>query len=241
MRKISILFIAAVFTLGAFAAYAADLTIDEQVNTVATDNAASYLSFKGAIATIQKDQFDPALKRGEGADAVTGASKQMSTEVFNAYRLDVKGKKTIPFGVRGLFLYPVAGDTRANDNLTVTKAADGVILVRYIHRGTAYEFATDKTGKLALPTTGVKMRTIGTTDNKIIGSDFGSSVKDVSWAKVWDSSVPDGKQLGTTKATTGKILADDANSDIYVWGGFLQLSFDGKILKVTGALDAQKK
>jgi hypothetical protein len=240
MRRISVLFIAAVFTLGAFAAYAADLSIDEQVNTVTTDNVNSYLSFKGGIATVQKDQFDPKKVVTEGTDVITGASKQMSTEVFNAYRLDAKGKKTMPGGLRGLFLYAVAGDTRASDNLTVTKAADGVILVRYIHRGTAYEFATDKTGKLALPMA-IKMRAIGTTDNKIIGSDFGSSVKDVNWAKVWDASVPDGKQLGTTTAKTGKILSDEANSDIYVWAGALQLAFDGKILKVSGSLDAQKK
>ncbi len=242
MRKISVAFLALAFVLCAFAVSAADLTIDYQVNTVAADDANNYLSFKGAINSVTKDQFDATKKIQEGADVITGASKLMSTEVFNAYRLDVKGKKTLPAGLRGLFLYPVAGDaTRLSDGLTVTKGADGVILVRTIHRGTAYEFATDATGKLVLPTTAVKMRVIGTTDNKIIHPDFGTNVNNVNWAKVWDASVADGKQISNTTAKTGKIASDAANSEIYAWAGALQFAFDGKILKISGGLDAQKK
>ncbi len=238
MKKI----ILALFILAcAFATYAADLTIDYQANTVAKD-AGNYLTFKGLINSVEKDQFDATKKIQEGADVITGASKLMSTEVFNAYRLDAKGKKTLPAGLRGLFLYAVASDeTRTGDGLKVTKGADGVILVRTIHRGTAYEFATDNTGKLVLPTTAVKMRVIGTTDNKTIHPDFGTKVGDVNWAKVWDSSIADGKQVGNSTVKTGKIATDAANSEIYVWSGALQLSFDGKILKIAGGLDAQKK
>lgn len=242
MRRFSVLFLVVAFSLSALGLFAADLSIDYQVNTTGPDVANNYLSFKGAVGTVTKDQYDPTKTITEGADTITGASKLMSTEVFNAYRTDVQGKKTMPSGLRGLFLYPVAGEpTRLSDGLTVTKAADGVIMVRTIHRGTAYEFVTDKTGKLKLPTTAVKMRVIGTTDNKMFGSDFGTTVADINWAKVWDKSIADGKVIGTSKVKTGKVGTDEANSALFVWAGELQFAFDGKILKITGNLDAKKK
>ncbi|MBE3131320.1 MAG: hypothetical protein IMZ54_11495, partial [Acidobacteria bacterium] len=145
MRKALVLAIGALM-LCALVASAADLTIDMQVNTAAKDYAKNYLTFKGANNAVDKDQFALA------ADGTSGASKLLSTELFNSYRFDVKGKKTMPGGLRSLLLYPVADDgTRTGDNLTVTKAADGVITIRYVHRGTAYEMVTDKSGKLALP------------------------------------------------------------------------------------------
>jgi hypothetical protein len=49
------------------------LTIDYQVNAVAADDANNYLTFKGPVASANKDQFD----------AVSGASKLESTFNFN--------------------------------------------------------------------------------------------------------------------------------------------------------------
>ncbi len=225
----------ALFALTAVALSAADLTIDMQVNTVAKDYAANYLTFKGLVNSVDKDQFAP------GADATSGASKQQSTEVFNAYRFDVKGKATLPGSLRNLMLYAVANDSiRTGDNLTVTKTAAGVIMVRYIHRGTAFEIVTDATGKLTLPVTTIKSRVIGATDNTI-ATDFSSTGKavNVDWKKVWDTGIADGKAVGTAK--TGKVVMDVANSDFFVWTGSYQFAFDGKVLKMTAALDAQKK
>jgi hypothetical protein len=229
--------LAAWLTLSVAGLWAADLSIDLQVNATAQDPN-NYLTFKGGINTVEKDQFVP------GADATSGASKLASTEYFNGYRFDAKGNKTLPGGLRNVFLYAVADDSiRTGDGLTVTKNADGSILVRFIHRGTAFEFVTDKAGHLALPTTAVKSRVIGTTDNKIIHSDFSTTgkVADVNWSKVWDASIADGKQLGTTTVKTGKIVIDAANSDIYVWTGTVQFAFDGNILRAFAALDAKKK
>jgi hypothetical protein len=234
MRTRSVLLIAA-FVLCAFIASAADLTIDMQVNTAAKDYANNYLTFKGANNSVEKDQFV--------ADGTSGASKLLSTELFNSYRFDVRGKKTMPGAVRSLLLYAVADDgTRTGDNLQVSKAADGTITVRYVHRGTAYEIVTDKTGSLVLPTTAVRQRKIGHTDNQI-HPDFSSNGKPsgVDWGKVWSASIADGKQVGSTASKTGKIGPDAAESEFFVLAGALKFSLTGTIFKITGELNAQKK
>lgn len=234
-RKIALLVALSLF-VSAFGLFAADLSIDMQVNVTAKDYANNYLTFTGAPVKVAKDQFVP------GPDAVSGASKLESTSLFNIYRFDIFGGKLLPGGLRSFLLYPVADDgTRTGDNLTVSKDASGVITVRFIHRGTAYEFSTDAKGQLALPTTAVKTRVIGTTDNKTISTDFSSdgTVAKVDWKKVWDASIVDGKQVGSSTVKTGKIGSDVATSNVYVWSGILQFTFDGKILKVTGDLSAK--
>ena len=236
MRTRSVLLIAA-FVLCAFFASAADLTIDMQVNTAAKDYANNYFTFKGGNHSADKDQFVLA------ADGTTGASKLGATELFNTYRFDVRGKKTMPGGLRSLFLYPVADDgTRTGDNLQVSKAADGTIMVRYVHRGTAYEIVTDKTGALVLPTTSARMRKIGHTDNQI-HADFSSNGKPsgVDWAKVWNASIADGKQVGSTTSKTGKITPDVAESEFFAFAGTLKFSLAGNIFKIAGELNAVKK
>jgi hypothetical protein len=142
-----------------------------------------------------------------------------------------------------LFLHAVANDSiRTGDNLMVTKEASGAITVRYVHRGTAYEITTDTSGKVTLPTTSAKKRTIGHTDNTI-HPDFSSTgtTTAVDWKKVWDASIADGKQVGGTASKTGKIMSDIADSTFFVWQGVLQLSLDGTKLKINGSLDANGK
>lgn len=213
------------------------LSIDYQVNAVAADDANNYLTFKGPVASANKDQFD----------AVSGASKLESTLVFNYYRNDIFGKKVLPGGLRGLFLYPIAGDkTRLEDALNVTKLADGSIRVRYVHRGTANEIVTDKTGKFVFPGATVQARKIGYIAGEgpqVISNEFsadGTAAK-VDWAKVWDKSIAGGKVIGATTQKTGDITADVANSELIGYEGALQFTFDGKILKIAGDLKILKK
>lgn len=234
MRTRSVLLIAA-FVLCAFAAAAADLTIDYQVNVAAKDYANNYFTFKGGNHSVEKDQFV--------VDGTSGASKLGSTELFNTYRFDVRGKKTMPGGLRSLFLYPVADDgTRTGDNLQVSKAGNGTITIRYVHRGTAYEIVTDKTGALVLPITTARMRKIGHSDNQI-HADFSKNGKatGVDWAKVWDASIADGKTVGSTTSKTGKIAPDVAESEFFVFAGTLKVTFARNILKIAGELNAVKK
>lgn len=238
MKKIIVLSaMALMVTAFAVAQTTPTLTIDYQVNAVAADDANNYLTFKGPVASSNKDQFD----------AVSGASKLESTFTFNYYRNDIFGKKILPGGLRGLFLYPIAGDkTRLEDALKVTKNADGSILVRFIHRGTAYEVTTGKDGKLAFPGATFKNRKIGYIVGEgpqVISNEFsadGTAAK-VDWAKVWDAKIAGGKVIGTTTQKTGDIVADVANSELVGYAGALQFAFDGKILKVTGELAINKK
>jgi len=235
MKRISIAILALAFLATAAGLSAADLVIDYQMNVSAADDANNYLSFTGKPVSVKKDQFD----------AVTGASKLESTAMFNVYRFDVQGGKALPGGLRSLLLYPVAGDaTRLEDALTVTKDSAGVIMVRFVHRATAYELVTDKSGKFALPGS-VRTRKIGYivgAGPQVLSSDFSSNGKasGVDWKKVWDASIAD-KVIGSTTNKTGPITPDQANSTWYVWTGTLQLSLTGKIFKITGELTAAKK
>ncbi len=234
MRK-QTAFLVVVFALCALALQAADLSIDMQVNVAAADDANNYLSYTGKAGSASKDGFD----------AKTGASTLKSTAMLNAYRTDVQGGKTLPGGLRSLLLYPVAGNpTRVDDNLSAVKNSDGSILVRYVHRGTAYELLTDKAGKFSLPGS-VKTRKIGYIaghDPQVISSDFSSDGKasGVDWKKVWDASIAESAIAGTANKT-GKIAMDEANSTWYVWSGALQFSLDKNILKIKGDLDVKKK
>jgi hypothetical protein len=233
-RKIAL--ISALFLLvAAVGAFAADLTIDYQVNTTAKDYANNFLTFQGKPVSAVKDQFVA------GPDGVSGASKAESTAMFNVYRWDIFAGKLLPGAFRSFLLYPVADDaTRTGDNLTVIKNADGSITVRYIHRGTANEFTTDTKGVLTFPVTTARTRKIATTDNKVVSSDFSSdgTVKGVDWKKVWDATNTGGKQIGTTADKTGAITPDVATSNIYVWAGSLQFTFTNGILTVKGELNA---
>lgn len=215
--------------------FAADLTISTQVNVTAPDYASNFFTFKGLVGASEKDQYV------QSADATSGASKLESTVTFNPYRTDVKGKKLLPAGLRGLFLYGIADfATRTNDALNVSAAPSGVITIQSVHRGTAYKIVTDTKGVLAFPGGSFSMRAIGTTAN-LIHSDFSSSGKvgDIDWGKVWDASVADGKAIGTAK--TGKIAADAPASELFAWEGSLAVSFDGTYLKLSGELNAVKR
>lgn len=235
MKK-TLLLAALIALAGAGFVQAADLEIETQVNVAMPDDANNYFSFKGPVGAVAKDQF-------VAIDAVSGASKLKGTEVFNKYRLDVQNKATLPSGLRGLFLYGLSGNpTRLSDGLTVLKAADGTIVIRMVHRGTAYEISTDKSGIIALPSFSVMMRKIGHTDN-IISTDFSATgkVADVAWVKVWDASIADGKVVGTTASKTGKIGPDLATSNFFYYEGNLKVTFENNILRIKGALDAKKK
>lgn len=241
VKRLSALFL--VLAAAASSAFAAELSIDWQKNVAAQDPANDYFTFKGPSASVDKDRFDPKKVVG----AVTGASQSGSTAAFNVYRSDQGGKTLMPASLRNLFLFSVAADSvRSGDALSAAKAPSGIITVRFVHRGSAYEIVTDAKGQLVLPTTAIKTRKIGLTDNTV-AADFSPTgkVDKLDWAKVWDPNVPDGAEVksadGKSSAKTGKIAADLATSESFVWGGTLQFSFDGKLLKIVAALDQKKK
>jgi len=217
-----------------------DLKIDYQFNVTAPDSG-NYLTYSGPqrFGMADKDVYD----------AVSGASKQKSTALFStAYQVDIAGKAAFPTTVRGLLLYPVQyPQGRTEDNLTVSKAANGVITVQYIHRGTAYRLITDAQGKLSFPKGNNVMRVVGYIVGEgpqVISKDFSSdgTAAKVDWAKVWNASTPSGTAItgpnAPANAKTGALVNDVETSSIFHFAGALQFAFDGKILKINGTLRA---
>ena len=247
MRKLTIALVLLAIAGTAFAQTAPELKIDFQYNVTAADPA-NFFFFTGPVRYMDSGTARYSGSDGKGAvgtpDATSHASKYHSTEIFNHYQYDYAGKKVIPAALRGLFLFAVAVDSqRTLDGLTAVKNADGSIMVRYVHRGTAYEFSTDKAGNIAFPTVGFKMRQIGHTDNAI-HADFSTNGKPagVDWAKVWNTAIVDGKQVGTTASKTGKVAPDMPDPAAVIgYEGALKATFDGKVLKISGTLSIVKK
>ncbi|MBI9108959.1 MAG: hypothetical protein JEZ04_19605 [Spirochaetales bacterium] len=137
-----IILVLAILSIVGVAAFAEDLTIDFKVD-ISGKTRVSYFTFTGPIRymALEQDHFD----------GVTGASLLGSTHIFQPYRNDVLGKKVMPDGLRGLFLYGVAGaDLAKSDKLKASKASNGVITVEYSHRGSDYKIVTDRQGMLSL-------------------------------------------------------------------------------------------
>ncbi|MCL2833975.1 MAG: hypothetical protein FWD78_12455 [Treponema sp.] len=219
---------------------AQDLTVDYQYN-VAADDSGNYLTFAGPqrFGTANKDTFD----------AVTGASKQKSTALFSAsYQTDIAGKAAFPAAVRCVFLYPVDIPTRKiEDNLNVTKAANGVITVQFCHRGTAYRMITDAQGRLSFPKGNYARRVIGYivgSGPQVISRDFSSdgTAAKIDWAKVWNPNTPSNNAItgpnAPATAKTGAFINDWEDSTIFHFAGNLQFLWDGRILKINGSLRA---
>jgi hypothetical protein len=113
------------------------------MNVRAPDPSANY--FKWSVGSLNiNDAFDTA----------TGASKMNSTAQFDTVRYDSATTKqaAIPGGLRSLFLFPVATwETAVSDSLQVA-ASGKMVIIRYVHRGSAYQFQTDANGKLNILT-----------------------------------------------------------------------------------------
>ena len=217
-----------------------DLKIDYQFNTTANDSG-NYLSFSGPqrFETANKDAYD----------AVAGASKQKATALFStAYQTDIAGKAAFPASVRGLMLYPLQyPQGRTEDNLSVTKAGNGVITVQFSHRGIAHRIITDTQGRVVFPRANCAMRVIGYivgAGPQVISRDFSSdgSAARIDWAKVWNPGTPSGKAItgpnAPATAKTGAFTNDWETSTIFHFTGPLQFTFDGAILKINGTLRA---
>jgi len=241
MKKILSLFTASVvFAAGAFAA---DLSVDAKLDLSGKGTASTYLTFSGKLISIEKAQVDPAK-----ADALSAASTLEATEMWNMYRPDVKGSSTMPGGFQHLVKYAVSSSAQHKSDLpTAWKNADGSITIQFLHRGNAFKFTTDATGKLQLPIGDFKTRKIGAppaegTLDSVISTDFSKdgTVAGIDWKKVWDPAVADGTVIaGQANQKTGKILDDKGASKIYLWTGAIQLTLNGTVVTVKGDLNAE--
>ena len=241
MKKILSLFAASVvLTAGAFAA---DLSVDAKFDLSGKDIAGSYLTFSGKLISVEKAQVDPAK-----VDALSAASTQEATEMWNMYRPDVKGSSTMPGGFQHIVKYAVSSAAQHKSDLPAAwKNADGSITLQFIHRGSAFKLTTDTTGKLQLPVGDFKTRKIGMAPaegslDSPISTDFSKdgTVAGVDWKKVWDPAVADGTVIaGQANQKTGKVLDDKGSSKIYLWTGALQVTLNGTIVTIKGDLTAE--
>ena len=215
-----------------------DFRVELQLNVARQDYDNNYLSFIGPIRYIstQRDQFD----------ATTGASKNGSTALFQPYNVDVMNRKAFPAGLRGLFLFAVANDaTRVADAFVASRAADGVITINYVHRGTAYQLVTDRQGRLRFDTPGTfKMRTVGFIQGagpQIISSDFSrdGTAAGIDYARVWDPNVRSNQVIRQGVNTrTGPVAEDKAADDaMFSYTGSLDVILQGDLLRIAGGLN----
>lgn len=114
------------------------LVVDYKMNVKHPSYETNYFNWSFADKKIE-DKFD----------TVTQASMKKTTGEFNAVRYAGRAedkKLTLPAGLRGLFFYAIADWSLAEgDNLQVREAG-GVIKVRFVHHGKAYELTTDANG-----------------------------------------------------------------------------------------------
>jgi len=164
------------------AIFAQNVTIDARFG-IDGPNPSNYFNWSQGNKTV-KDKFD----------ATTGASFAGSTALFNAVRYDAQTtrKAAIPVALRGLVLYPVSDFETATADAFTVSASGKALVVRFVHRGIAYELATDKNGKFDV-LSGAKSAK-GLADN--VGGDFvlkkeflkagGDPAKmaDLDWAKI---------------------------------------------------------
>ncbi|MDR1219868.1 MAG: hypothetical protein LBK73_09705 [Treponema sp.] len=199
--------------------------IDYRMNIAGLD-ANSYFNWNAKNVSVQ-----------DGFDAATGASKAKSTTRFDqvvTYDIPENAAKrtgsTIPGGLRSLFLYPVAADsTRSDDDLTVTANGKQVV-IRYVHRDSAYEIATDANGKLDVLTGCKVARGIATTEDQhsfTLKPEFSKTgqasgnMKDLDWSKT--TLTPDVFNPSATRHYTGALDVAYTNNYLTIKGSLKEV------------------
>ncbi|MDR2446327.1 MAG: hypothetical protein LBD58_03405 [Treponema sp.] len=225
-KRITFGFCAAIVAMVAFVGCGGGAAkIDYRMNIAGLD-ANSYFNWSAKGVSVQ-----------DGFDAATGASKAKSTTRFDqavTYDIPENAAKhtgyAIPSGLRGLFLYPVSADsTRVYDNLTVTANGKQVV-IRYVHRDSAYEIATDANGKLDI-TTGCKAaRGIATTEDQhtfTLKPEFSKTgeasgnMTDFDWSKA--TLAPDVFSANATRHYTGALDVAYENNYLTVKGSLKEV------------------
>ena len=228
MKKLSAYVAASMLFLALPLSFAAadsstDVRIDYRMNVAKADYTANYFNWTVGKQPAVKDKFDTA----------SGASVKGSTKAFNEVRYAEPAadkKAAIPAGLRGLLLYPVSNfDVAQFDNLSVTEKG-GVVTVRFVHRGTAYELTTDKKGNFDVLTGAKIARNVGDNNMNIFtvkpeylkaGGDA-AKMSDVDWSKV-------------------QLVSDTFSPEAaYRYEGTLKFTFKNNVLSITGTLKRSK-
>jgi hypothetical protein len=216
----------------AFSGCGRSAKIDYRMNVAGSDNG-NYFNWSAGSANV-KDALDPSAP---GENGTTGASKAKSTSRFDAavtYDIPSNAAKytgyTMPSGLRGLLLYPVAPDSvRINDKLSVT-ANGKELTIRYIHRDSAYEIKTDSAGKIDVTTACKVARGVGSTEDqhtftlKPEFSKTGSASADMGDFD-WEKAVftPDTFSENATRRYTGSLDTEFASNILTIKGSLKEV------------------
>lgn len=214
-------FISVLLVIAATGLFAQDLRIDFRFN-VEKEDAANYLNWSLGKEVI-KDKYD----------AASGASVAGSTYGFDVVRYDneITKNAALPAALRNLLLFPVSPFGIAiGDNFTVEETKQGLV-IRFVHRGVAYELKTDKKGNYNAVSDARAAR--GLADNVggkfIIKEEFvkagtdGSKGADLDWDKI--TLVPDTRAVSASR-----------------WfEGTLKVKYKKGILTMKGTLEEMKR
>ena len=214
-------FISVLLVIAAAGLFAQDLRIDFRFN-VEKEDAANYLNWTLGKEVI-KDKYD----------AASGASVAGSTYGFDVARYDneITKNAALPAALRNLLLFPVSPFGIAiGDNFTVEETKQGLV-IRFVHRGVAYELKTDKKGNYNAVSDARAAR--GLADNVggkfIIKEEFvkagtdGSKGADLDWDKI--TLVPDTRAVSASR-----------------WfEGTLKVKYKKGILTMKGTLEEMKR
>lgn len=214
-------FISVLLVIAAAGLFAQDLRIDFRFN-VDKDDTANYLNWSLGKEVI-KDKYD----------AASGASVAGSTYGFDVVRYDneITKNAALPAALRNLLLFPVSPFGIAiGDNFTVEETKQGLV-IRFVHRGVAYELKTDKKGNYNAVSDARAAR--GLADNVggkfIIKEEFvkagtdGSKGADLDWDKI--TLVPDTRAVSASR-----------------WfEGTLKVKYKKGILTMKGTLEEMKR
>ncbi|HOF85815.1 MAG TPA: hypothetical protein PLP41_08900 [Treponemataceae bacterium] len=214
-------FISVLLVIAATGLFAQDLRIDFRFN-VDKDDTANYLNWSLGKEVI-KDKYD----------AASGASVAGSTYGFDVVRYDneITKNAALPAALRNLLLFPVSPFGIAiGDNFTVEETKQGLV-IRFVHRGVAYELKTDKKGNYNAVSDARAAR--GLADNVggkfIIKEEFvkagtdGSKGADLDWDKI--TLVPDTRAVSASR-----------------WfEGTLKVKYKKGILTMKGTLEEMKR
>lgn len=198
---------------------AKEVNIDFKMDVAKENYSVNYFNWTVGDGEPVQDKFD----------TVSGASLKGSTKAFNAVRFSgpaEEKKAAIPSGLRGLFLFAVSDWNTVQDHaLQVTKKS-GIITVRFIRKGTAYELKTDKKGNFDLLTGSKCAKNIADKNENgfVIKSEY-----------LKDGSSPD-KMTGLDWEKI-ELKSDTYNPEASChYEGFLKFNFENNILSIYGTM-----
>ena len=222
MNKRTIALAVCALFIGTVAVFAQNVNVETRMNIRAADPSANFFKWSAGSTNVT-----------DTLDATAGASKLKSTTNFNMVRYDSDASKqaTIPSGLRGLFLYPIASwQTAVTDNLQVAVSGKTVI-IRFVHRDAAYEVRTDANGKLNV-LTGCKIAAKIADNNNNVFSIKPEFLK----------AGQDPKKMSSLDWTKVKFVTDTYSpTATRYYDGMLDVAYANNILTIKGTLTEKKK